>query len=113
MRTRVHCSLLTLPAGRCHEVHPRLNNGQNIQDPVPAVGAAQRAEFEALWSTAQDSSPDVLFTTELLPADLGYDHIDLVGAPIGDIWADSLTLLGRYRSGWWSYAVRSNSMAMP
>ena len=82
-------------ARRCHEVHLRLNNGQNIQDPVPAVGPAQRAEFEALWSAARDSSPDVLFTTELLPADLGYDHIDLEGAPIGDIWADSLTLLAR------------------
>lgn len=80
-------------ARRCHEVHLRLNNGQNIQDPVPAVGPAQRAEFEALWSAARDSSPDVLFTTELLPADLGYDHIDLEGAPISDIWTDSLTLL--------------------
>ncbi|WP_331769285.1 hypothetical protein OG948_36460 (plasmid) [Embleya sp. NBC_00888] len=80
-------------ARRCHEVHLRLNNGQNIQDPVPNVDPAQRAEFEALWRTARGGADDLLFTTELLPAHIGYDHLDLVGTPIGDIWADSLDLL--------------------
>ncbi|MET9674655.1 hypothetical protein ABZY68_16390 [Streptomyces sp. NPDC006482] len=76
-------------------MHLRLNNGQNVQDPVPAVDPAQRAEFHALWSTALDSTPDLLLTTELLPAAFGYDQLDLDGVPIGDIWTDTLDLTAR------------------
>jgi hypothetical protein len=79
-------------AGRCGEVHLRLNNGQSVQDPVPAVAAAQSAEFHALWSTALAGTPDLLLTTELLPAAFGYDRLDLDGVPIGDIWTDTLAL---------------------
>ncbi len=80
-------------AGRCGEVHLRLNNGQSVQDPLPAIAPAQRAQFQALWRTAQESAQDLLFTTELLSADIGYDRTDLAGTPIGDIWTDSLELL--------------------
>ncbi|MFE2557375.1 hypothetical protein ACFXGT_15400 [Streptomyces sp. NPDC059352] len=79
-------------ARRCGELHLRLNNGQNVQDPVPAVDPAQRAEFHDLWSTALGSTPDLLLTTELLPAAFGYDQLGLDGAPIGDIWTDTLDL---------------------
>ncbi|MFB6837608.1 sugar phosphate isomerase/epimerase family protein [Streptomyces sp. NPDC056361] len=82
-------------ARRCGELHLRLNNGQNVQAPVPTIDAAQRAEFHALWSTALDSTPDLLLTTELLPAAFGYDQLDLDGAPIGDIWTDTLDLIAR------------------
>lgn len=80
-------------ARRCGEVHLRLNNGQSVQDPLPTIDPAQRAQFQALWRTAQDSAPDLLLTTELLPAGIGYDRTDLDGTPIGDIWTDSLDLL--------------------
>ena len=84
-------------ARRCGEIHVRLNNGQSVQDPLPAVEADQREAFRALWSTASTARPDLLITTELLPAGIGYDQVDLRGRPVGDIWADSVHLLKALR----------------
>ena len=90
---------LSLLARRCGEVHVRLNDGQRVQDPLPLVGTAQRAEFLALWHTARAAwpGPRFLVTTELLPASTGYDLLDLSGSPVGDIWRDSRLLLGTLR----------------
>ncbi|MEU9671697.1 hypothetical protein AB0E25_40540 [Streptomyces bobili] len=81
---------------RCGELHLRLNNGQSVQDPLPAVDRTQRREFEELWRTALDATEDLLLTTELLPAGIEYDRTDLAGTPIGSIWADSLDLRRQY-----------------
>jgi len=88
-------------ARRCGEIHTRLNDGQRVQAPLPLVGAAQRGEFFDLWHTAHAAwtGPRFLVTTELLPASLGYDPTDLRGRPIGDIWADSRSLLAAVRGG--------------
>ena len=90
---------LALLARRCGEVQVRLNGGQRVQDPLPLVGAAQQAEFFALWRTARAAWPGSRFlvTTELLPASIGYAAVDLGGAPVGDIWQDTRTLLGVLR----------------
>ncbi|QMU71687.1 sugar phosphate isomerase/epimerase [Streptacidiphilus sp. P02-A3a] len=87
-------------AGRCGEVHARVNDGQRVQDPLPLVGDSQRDEFFDLWGTARRTwrgSP-FLVTTELLPKQIGYDSTDLLGRPIGDIWQDSRRLLTEVRS---------------
>ncbi|WP_034263594.1 sugar phosphate isomerase/epimerase family protein [Actinospica robiniae] len=88
-------------ARRCGEVHARLNDGQRVQDPLPLVGAAQREEFFELWRTARAAwpGPNFLVTTELLPSSIGYDTTDLDGRPIGDIWADSRSLLAAITAG--------------
>jgi sugar phosphate isomerase/epimerase len=88
-------------ARRCGEVHVRLNDGQRVQDPLPLVGVAQREEFFELWRAARATwaGPRFLVTTELLPASIGYDSTDLRGRPVGDIWADSRSLLSSIMGG--------------
>ncbi|MET9615437.1 sugar phosphate isomerase/epimerase family protein [Kitasatospora indigofera] len=86
-------------AGRCGEIHARLNDGQRVQDPLELVPPAQQDEFFDLWRTAcaQWHGPRFLATTELLPGSIGYDSTDLAGRPVGDIWQDSRQLLGALR----------------
>jgi sugar phosphate isomerase/epimerase len=92
-------------ARRCGEIHLRLNDGQSVQSPLAMISAGQREEFWSLWQTAAAANPDLCATTELLPADIGYDQVDLDGRPISDIWKDSVDLLAEARlrlagTGW-------------
>lgn len=85
-------------AARCGEVHIRLNNGQNIQDPLCEIAPEQQSEFFALWHAAGAQCPDLLHTTELLPASIGYDRPGRDAASLGDIWSDSVQLLSMLRA---------------
>jgi sugar phosphate isomerase/epimerase len=84
-------------AARCGEVHIRLNNGQNIQDPLCEITPEQQSEFLALWRAAGAQCPDLLHTTELLPSSIGYDRPGRDIASLGDIWSDSVRLLSMLR----------------
>lgn len=88
-------------ARRCGEIHARVNDGQRVQDPLPLIGTPQQEEFFDLWHTAREAwtGPCFLATTELLPVAIGYDTTDLHGRPVGDIWADSRSLLAEIIGG--------------
>lgn len=85
-------------AGRCGVIHARISGGERSLDLLDHCTREQIDEYLDLWRAVVRASvaPELFVTTELL--DFGHQCRDEMGRPIGDLWAETLRLLGELKT---------------